>query len=73
MEKLLIIFKLLPAIISAMKAIEEAIPGQSKGEQKLAAVRAILEAVYDKTNELWPDIAKVIGVLVPVFNTVGWK
>lgn len=73
MEKALILFKLLPAIIGAMKAIEEAIPGQGKGEQKLAAVRALLETVYEKTNDFWPEIAKIIGVLVPVFNSLGWK
>jgi len=73
MEKVIILFKLLPAIIAAIKAIEEAIPGQGQGEQKLAAIRGMLEVVFERTNEFWPDIVKLIGVTVGLFNRVGWK
>jgi hypothetical protein len=73
MDKAILLFKLIPLIIAAMKAIEEAIPGQGVGEQKLAAVRALLEVGYDKTNELWPEISQVIGVLVALFNKTAWK
>ena len=45
MQAIITIVQLLPALIAAIKAIEEAIPGQGQGEAKLAAVRGIIEAV----------------------------
>ena len=65
------ILNLLPALITAMKAIEEAIPGQGKGEDKLAAIRAILEATNAQIGALWPTIQTVIGILVSLFNKTG--
>ncbi len=63
------ILSLIPAIIEAIKAVEAAIPGQGNGEKKLAAIRAIIEQVYDKANEIWPSIEKTIAVLVALFNS----
>ena len=71
MERILLIAKLLPVIIDIIKSIEAAIPGQSKGEAKLAAVREILETVDGSVGQLWPTVEKVIGVLVKVFNATG--
>ena len=65
------ILNLLPALITAMKAIEEAIPGQGQGEQKLAAIRAILEATNAQIGAVWPTIQKTIDVLVGLFNKTG--
>ncbi len=65
------ILSLLPAIISAIKAIEEAIPGQGKGEAKLTAIREIIEAVSSQAGALWPQIQTVIGILVNLFNKSG--
>lgn len=65
------ILNLLPALIMAMRAIEEAIPGQGKGEDKLAAIRAILEATNAQIGALWPTIQTVIGILVSLFNKTG--
>lgn len=72
MDKVILILKLLPTIIAIMRAIEEAIPGQGAGEAKLAAVREILELGESKVNEFWPEVSKVIGILVTTFNKVGW-
>jgi hypothetical protein len=66
-----IVLFLIPALIDAIKAIEEAIPGQGKGEQKLSAIREIVETVYGQVFSLWPTLEKVIGVLVGVFNKTG--
>jgi hypothetical protein len=71
MEKLLTILKLLPAIIAAIKAIEEAIPAAGKGSEKLEAVREIIETVDGAVVTLWPQIAAVVGVLVGLFNKTG--
>ena len=51
MNTVVMILQLLPALITAIKAIEDAIPGSGQGEQKLAAVRAILEAVDGSVAE----------------------
>ena len=65
------ILQLLPAIITAIKAIEEAIPGKGQGEMKLAAIREILESVSGQVSALWPFIEKAISVLVSLFNKTG--
>ena len=65
------LLQLLPAIITAIKAIEEAIPGKGQGEAKLAAIREILESVSGQVATLWPFIEKAISVLVALFNRTG--
>lgn len=72
------VFSLLPAIVAGIKAIEEAIPGQGLGEQKLATFRAVLESVYQTVGavsqpfeSIWPAIQKVIAVLVPLLTKKG--
>lgn len=65
------LLQLLPAIIAAMKALEDAIPGKGQGELKLAAIREILESVNSQVAAMWPSIEKTIGVLVTVFNKAG--
>ena len=71
MQNLVIILQLIPALITALKAIEEAIPGSGKGEQKLSAIRGILEAVDGSITSLWPQISSVVSVLVTLFNATG--
>jgi len=65
------VLQLIPAIIAAIKAIEEAMPGEGKGEMKLRAIREIIEASYDKAAAIWPAVEKTIGILVGLFNTAG--
>ena len=65
------LLQLLPAIITAIRAIEEAIPGKGQGEAKLAAIREILESVSGQVVTLWPYIEKAISVLVSLFNKTG--
>ena len=71
MGNIVIILQLIPALTTALKAIEEAIPGSGKGEQKLSAIRGILEAVDGSITSLWPQISSVISVLVTLFNNTG--
>ena len=65
------LLQLLPAIITAIKAIEEAIPGKGQGEAKLAAIREILESINGQVASMWPFIEKAIAVLVSLFNKTG--
>lgn len=71
MNTIIMILNLIPALIQAIRAIEDAIPGAGKGEEKLSAIRSILEAVDASATKLWPQISAVIGVLVGLFNRTG--
>lgn len=71
MDKLITIFKLLPVIISAIKAVEDVIPGQGQGEKKLVAVREMLEAVDTSIAAIWPQISSLIAVLVKTMTASG--
>lgn len=71
MEKIIIILKLLPVIISAIKAIEESVTGTGFGVQKLQAVRQILELADNSIGTIWPTVESTIKVLVNLFNTTG--
>ena len=71
MNAVIMILQLIPALIAAMKAVEDAIPGSGKGEEKLSAIRQILEAVDSGATKYWPQIQAVIGVLVNLFNKTG--
>ena len=73
MDKVIFIFKLIPAIIQAMKALEDAIGEQGKGPEKLQALREMLEQVDASVAAMWPQISGVISVLVKLFNKNGWK
>lgn len=71
MNTLTMILQLIPALIAAIKAIEEAIPGTGEGEKKLAAVRGIIEIVDASSKAVWPAIAGTISVLVKLMNDTG--
>jgi hypothetical protein len=62
---------LLPALIEAIKCVEAAIPGQGKGEQKLAVIRGVLETVAGESNEMLPLIEKLVAKIVDIFNFTG--
>ena len=62
---------LVPAIISAIKAIEELFPESGKGVEKLDLIRGILETINEQSKELWPIIEKVVGVVVSFCNAMG--
>jgi hypothetical protein len=65
------ILNLIPAIIAAMKALEEAVPGKDLGGEKSAAIKAILEATNAQIATYWPMIQKGIDILAGLFNKTG--
>ena len=71
MEKLLLVLKLLPAIIGAIKALEEGLTGSGLGAQKLEALRQILELADSSVKNIWPTIEGVVKVIVNLFNNTG--
>jgi len=73
-----LIISVLPLIITAIKLIEDAMPGTGKGEEKLIAARAIIESAYQastdasvKFDAVWPVMKKTISGLVAAFNASG--
>jgi len=78
LQALKLIMSMLPLLIEAIKAAEEAIPGQGKGEAKLAMIRAVLESAYSistdvqaKFDDVWPALKTTIGAVVASLNTAG--
>ena len=78
LEAMKIILSLLPAIIEAVKSIEAAFPNSGKGAEKMALVRATLQAAYEsavdklgKFEDLWVIIQPVITAVVSFANSVG--
>jgi hypothetical protein len=71
MATLVLILNLIPALIKAIAAIEEALPVQGAGKEKLGAIKEIIETTYDAGTTLWPPIERVIGILVGLFNKAG--
>lgn len=67
----MMMLNLVPALITAMKALEEAIPTSGLGEQKSQVIREILSATNDKIDVYWPAIQKTITVLAAFFNKTG--
>jgi len=66
-----IVLELLPAIIAAIKAIEELLPESNKGAEKLALVREIITSTGDEASKNWPLIESTINKLVGFFNKLG--
>lgn len=75
-----IVFQLMPVVIIAIKAVEDAIPGEGKGEAKLAVIRETLEGIYNTTTDtgiafasVWKVMENQIKILVQAFNREGWE
>lgn len=66
-----IVLELLPAIIAAIKAIEDLLPKEKQGTEKLALVREIITTTSDEASKNWPIIEAVITKLVAFCNKVG--
>lgn len=82
MNKVILVIKIVGAlwgsIIALIKQAEELMPEQGQGQQKLAIVRAALEAAFQtfkdlevRFEEVWPTLAAMIASVVAVFNSRG--
>lgn len=71
MNALLAILQALPAIIAAIKAVEQAVPGQGQGKAKLDAVLGLVSAAESAFTQYLPQLNSVIGTLVTLFNATG--
>lgn len=73
-----LLIELMPVLIDAIKAAEDALPGEGKGEAKLVMVRGVLEAAYEAATDtqadftqIWPAVKRTIDSVVSAFNAVG--
>jgi hypothetical protein len=73
-----LVLQLTPMVIDTLKAVEAAIPGEGKGEQKLAIVRATIEEAYNQFgvyniafDKVWTVMTSQIGQIVQTFNDTG--
>lgn len=69
MQTLLTIAKLLPAIITMIKAIEDAIPASGQGAAKLEMITQILQIA--EGNLSGDVVSKVVSIIVTTFKKVG--
>jgi hypothetical protein len=70
METLLSLFKFLPALISAVKAIEAELPAASWGAQKLQLVLNLVSSV-ESAGLSSTVITKAASAIVTFFNATG--
>ena len=73
-----LVLQLLPLIIDAVSAIENALPEGGTGKAKLGLVREVIQAGFDTAtdvvvsfDQVWPIIEKTVGAIVSTFNAVG--
>lgn len=73
-----LVLSLLPAILEAVRAIEQALPEGGLGQQKLALIRQAVVGAAEATGDslkaveqAWPAIQSTVGAVVGLFNTVG--
>lgn len=60
-----------PAIIAAIKSLEEFLPADGAGKAKLDIIRQVIEITYEASKEVWPYIEKTIEILVSAANSLG--
>ncbi len=68
MKKLIAILKLLPVLIGAIKAVEEAIPLPGQGRKKLDLILDVIKTVYDGGNDLAREFTfdKLVAIVIPI-------
>ncbi|MCX5864922.1 MAG: hypothetical protein NTW42_07595 [Deltaproteobacteria bacterium] len=71
MATIITILSLIPAIIKAITAIEEAIPMSGAGKAKTDMVLQIVQATGSGATELLPLVQKAIAIVVATLNAVG--
>ena len=71
MKYALMLLQLIPALIQAVKSIEEFYPGAGQGKEKIAIIRELMESSYSEIKDAWPAIEKAVAMIVSLANTVG--
>jgi len=72
MKTLLLVMHLFPLLLSAIKAVEEAIPLPGQGQKKLDLVLAILKSAYDAGDDLLRSFSweRVVHLAIPLIARI---
>ena len=72
MKTLLLIMNLFPLLLSAVKAVEDAVPLPGQGKKKLDLVLDIVKSAYDAGDDLLRSFAwdKVVQVAIPMITKI---
>jgi hypothetical protein len=72
MNTLLTVLKLLPAVLAAVKAVEEAIPLPGQGKSKLDLVLDVIKSGYDAGTDLSARFTweKLVSLVVPMIAKI---
>lgn len=72
MNMLFAALKLLPLVLGAVKAVEEAIPLPGQGKLKLDLVLDVIKSAYDASTSLTKEFSfeKLVTLVVPMINQI---
>ena len=72
MNTLFTALKLLPLLLAAVKAVEEAIPLPGQGAKKLALVLDVIKSAYDASTDLASSFSwqKLVALVVPMISQI---
>ena len=72
MNTLLIVLRIFPLILGAVKAVEEAIPLPGQGKQKLDLVLDVIKSAYDASTDLASSFSwqKLVALVVPMISQI---
>ncbi len=71
LQTIIAILSLIPTLIAAIRAIEDAIPMSGQGKAKTDMVLQIVEATGEGAKEVLPVLQKAIGIVVGTMNATG--
>lgn len=72
MNTLLVILKMLPLVLTAVRAVEEAIPLPGQGKKKLDLVIDVLRTAYDGGMDVAREFSweKLVTIVVPMIARI---
>jgi hypothetical protein len=72
MNTLLFILKIVPLVLAAVQAVEQAIPLPGQGNKKLQLVLDVLKSAYDGSTDLAKQFTwdKLVAVVVPMIARI---
>jgi hypothetical protein len=72
MNLLFTALKLLPLVLGAVKAVEEAIPLSGQGKLKLDLVLDVIKSAYEASASLTKEFSfeKLVALVVPMINQI---
>lgn len=66
-----LILQLIPIILELVKAVEQNIPEDGKGKEKLEFLKDVLTSIYPQLIDLWDIVNKIINAAVTLYNATG--